>query len=450
MHFKQTVKQCGVAAILGGWLLGSAVVTGGCDDGLSVAAGDNGIEVRQSKNALCTRPVRDWRFNRLVYEGEVTGADDASLRYKQYEHIGRDSAVVLFLGGFADFVEKYEFLFTAKNEYPGRTVPSDETLADLPITFFSLDQVGHGKSDGLKSHIDDFDTYVENVKAMVDRIRTLKGTRLPLILMSHSMGGLEAARFAETYSDDVDGLIFSSPMWGIQEPPGVPTGMLRPLADFYVAAGLNTLCATPLGIDPTTLAAIAICQSDPTLSACFNNPSQPMCSALTMCLLQGQPNNCGLPPIDFAGLNALFQSLYMMPQGCSEMPDAEAICTVGGPEFQGTTSDFDFCVWSESHPLAGPQATFGWLSASYQGIDDMTTALSAIDMPTLVLTSPIDPIVIPETHTAVCGALPNCTLVPFISNPDEGLYYFHQLLAETDHASVIAAVRQFLTEFTRQ
>ena len=65
-------------------------------------------------------------------------------------------------------------------------------------------------------------------------------------------------------------------------------------------------------------------------------------------------------------------------------------------------------------------------------------------MPTLVLTSPIDPLVTPESHVAVCEALPNCTLVPFPPNPDEGIYFFHQLLGETHRAEVISVIRQFL------
>jgi pimeloyl-ACP methyl ester carboxylesterase len=182
------------------------------------------------------------------------------------------------------------------------------------------------------------------------------------------------------------------------------------------------------------------------LNACFNDPSLPMCGALTMCLLQGLPNDCGLPPIDFAGLSTLFQSLYLMPPGCHSMPDAEAACTFPGPDFNGTTTDYDFCVWTESHALANPNATFGWLAASYRGIDDMLDELQAVTVPTLVLSSPIDPIVVPEAHVEICNALSDCTYVPFPPNPDEGVYFFHSLLVETRNEDVIAVIRQFLSQ----
>ena len=163
-----------------------------------------------------------------------------------------------------------------------------------------------------------------------------------------------------------------------------------------------------------------------------------------MCLLQGLPNDCGMPPIDFAGLNALFQSFYAMEPGCHSNTDPVAACTVGGPDFNGGTTDVDYCLWAESHPLAGPPPTFGWLSAGYVGIDALMENLAAIDMPTLVLSSPIDPVVIPESHVAVCEALDDCTYAPFISDPDAGLYYFHNLLAETDRATTIGVVREYL------
>ncbi len=376
MYIEKDVQGI-VSSLLKATILVAAFGTlmGACE---SATGFDEGQKIVSDTTACRTAPTRDRRFKRIITEGYVRDANDVRIRYKQYEHIGNDAAYMIFIDGFADFIEKYEFLFTAKNEYPGPSVPRNETLADLPITFFSLDLVGHGESDGLPSHVDDADEYVENVLALINGIPKLKAHRRPIIVASHSMGGLVAMRFAESHPEFVDALVLSSPMWGIQEPPGVPAGILRDLSNFYVAAGLSTLCAMPDGIEPLTLAAMAACQTDPTLNACFNDPSLPMCGALTMCLLQGLPNDCGLPPIDFAGLSALFQSFYLMPPGCHTMPDAKAACTFPGPDFNGTTTDYDFCVWSESHPPAGPNATFGWLAASYDGIDDMIAGLAAV------------------------------------------------------------------------
>jgi pimeloyl-ACP methyl ester carboxylesterase len=437
-----STRSCGVKCFFT-CLLGMALIWSGtaCDD-IQEPTGEADIATKTA--ALKRHGKRDWRFGRIVTEGAFVGVHDEILRYKRYEHIGPDAAYVVFNGGFSGFLEKYEYLFTARNQYPGRGIPNDETLADLPFSFFAFDQVGHGASSGVRSHIDDFDDYVENLKRFIDHIWRLKHHIKPIILMGHSMGGLVAARFAEVYPEYTDALIAISPMWGIQEPAGVPEGMLRGLADFYVAAGLNTLCATPPGVDPVTFAAIAICHQDPTLNACFNDPTLPNCTDLTMCLLQGLPNDCGMPAIDFAGLSALFQSFYTMEPGCQTVPDPEAACTVDGPDFNGGTTDVEYCLWAESHPLAGPPPTFGWISAGYNGIDALMESLAVLEMPTLVLSSPIDPVVLPESHVTVCDALENCTYVPFTSDPDAGLYYFHHLLASSDKATPIAVVREYL------
>jgi pimeloyl-ACP methyl ester carboxylesterase len=285
---------------------------------------------------------------------------------------------------------------------------------------------------------------VENLKIFIDSIWKLKRHKRPIVLMGHSMGGLVVARFQETYPEYADALIAVSPMWGIQEPADVPPGMLRALGDFYVAAGLGELCARADGIDPITFAAIALCHQDPTLNACFNEPSNPMCASLTMCLLQGMPNDCGMPPIDFAGLNALFQSFYTMAPGCHTMPDPVSVCSPDSPEFYGGTTDFEYCLYSESHPLAGPDPTFGWISASFAGIDDLMENLSRIEAPTAVFSSPIDMVVPPESHVTVCDALSDCTYVPFISDPDAGNYYLHHLLASSDKATTVGAVQAYL------
>ena len=103
---------------------------------------------------------------------------------------------------------------------------------------------------------------------------------------------------------------------------------------------------------------------------------------------------------------------------------------------------------SVSHELAGPDMTFGWLHASFKAIDELNKPenLDSIrDIPTLILSTPIDPIVDPASHHAICGELNGCDeVVEFESNFATGPVYFHELLVEVDRASVIAEIRAFL------
>ena len=426
-------------------LLPIALATCACDDATGMMAAEKFSNAPGLQSAAAcyhgAHGVIDFRFGRVVTERWFVGSDDTLRRYKRYENIGRDEAFVVFLHGRGGYIERYDALFTARNGYPGYDVPIEETLADLPITFFSVELAGHGKSDGLRGHIDTVDTYVDDLKRFMDSIPRLRHHTKPIYLMSHSTGGLVSALFARQYPDMVDGLISSAPAYGVLPPPGVPDGALEQIVNFYVQVGLGTLCTSPEGIDIPTLGAIAACHGDPTLYACFNDPALPQCASLTQCLLAGQPNDCGMPPIDFAALKGAFEHLYTLEEGCQTGRDPIPACTFGGEDFSGMTTDYDYCVWSESHPLAGVSPTVGWIAAMYDGIAGLSPD---IDIPALLLVTPIDPLVPPTSQIGMCNAMPDCTLALFASNPDENVYFFHQLLLETRRAEVIGAIRTFL------
>ncbi len=410
--------------------------------GTSSAAGTYDIQASACHDS---KRQKDNRFNRIVSEHYFTGSDCTPRRYKKYEHRGADDAFVVFLHGRGGFAERYDALFTSLNGYPGPNVPIEETLADLPVTFFSVDLAGHGKSAGLKGHIDSVDTYVEDLRKLMDSVPRLKHHTRPIYLMSHSTGGLVTALFAQKYPESVDALISNAPAYGIEAPPGVPAGALQQLVNFYVQAGLDTLCSAPAGMDIPTLGAIAACHGNPTLNACFNDPSQPVCASLTNCLLQGLPNDCGAPAIDFAGLRNAFEYLYTLDDGCQTGRDPIAACTFGGPDFAGTTTDFDYCVWSESHSLAGVSPTMGWVAAMYDGIAQLTPDM---DVPTLILATPIDPIATYQSQVDMCTAMPDCTLAVFPPVPEQNIYFFHQMLLEQQRSDVIRVIRDFIVDQT--
>lgn len=98
----------------------------------------------------------DAKYNRLVATGEFNGVDGTKRRFRYYKALGRDHGLVLFLNGRMEFIEKYDALFTGKNEYPGDALRADQTLADLPVSFLTLDHYGQGasKEGTLPGHID--------------------------------------------------------------------------------------------------------------------------------------------------------------------------------------------------------------------------------------------------------------------------------------------------------
>lgn len=119
---------------------------------------------------------------------------------------GRASGSVLLVHGFAEHSARYDRvvdLWVARGLAVGR-----------------LDLRGHGRSEGLRGHVDAFSDYVRDVTAVLDtlgREPEWQPGRKP-VLFGHSMGGLIAAHAALALGDRVAGLALTSPFFGLAKP----------------------------------------------------------------------------------------------------------------------------------------------------------------------------------------------------------------------------------------
>lgn len=385
--------------------------------------------------ACKTTAALDKTYKRIVRTSTFTGADGLPVRYRVYGDLGHDKAAVVFLQGRAEFIEKYDVLFTGLHEFPVGAAPADQTLADLPITFVAIDHEGQGAStEGrVAAHIDDFNYYVEDVDKLFDRVPELEQRHTPVFLMAHSLGGLIAARYAQAHPHKIKGLILGSPMLGYLAPPPLSAEQLAGVAAFYAAPqpyglGLPKLCTAPPGISPEILVAIAAVHQDDTLRSCFYDPSQPICGMLTQCLLYGYPNECGLPAIDFAGLYGALLYLQSLPDGCPPRTPSCPDPTLG--------TDEAYCNYTEHSPLWAPDSTFGWLNQGFTA-QAAFAAGPAITVPTLILSDPHDQVVDASKHVCAAPFAGECSVVQF---PDYG----HELFATGERANTIAQARQFL------
>ena len=74
----------------------------------------------------------------------------------------------------------------------------------------AFDLRGHGRSEGLRCHVDRFDDYLDDVDRFLDAVRS-DHPELPIVLVGHSMGGLVTATFLAERRPRLLGAALSAP-----------------------------------------------------------------------------------------------------------------------------------------------------------------------------------------------------------------------------------------------
>ena len=107
--------------------------------------------------------------------------------------------IALLAHGYGEHIGRYEHVAAA--------------LLTHGAVVFGLDHMGHGKSDGERVLIEDFDDVVADLHSLAETAHKQR-PELPVVLIGHSMGGLIAARFAQLHRDTLTALILSGPVIG--------------------------------------------------------------------------------------------------------------------------------------------------------------------------------------------------------------------------------------------
>ncbi|MCD6426319.1 MAG: lysophospholipase [Anaerolineales bacterium] len=102
------------------------------------------------------------------------------------------------------------------NEHCGRYQHLAEYFTGAGFGVYGFDLIGHGKSDGTRSFVQNFATFTNPILTILDLI-TKQHPDLPIYLVGHSLGGLIGAKFLIDHQDKISGAILSGSLVSVPE-----------------------------------------------------------------------------------------------------------------------------------------------------------------------------------------------------------------------------------------
>lgn len=136
-------------------------------------------------------------------------------------------------------------------EHCGRYEEFASWLAARGIAVHGYDHRGHGRSEGVRCHVDRFDDFLDDLDAVLESVRS-EEPQLPTAILGHSMGGLVVAAFLADRRPPVAAGVLSAPVLmvgtGMSRARAAGARLIRRLAPrLALGAGLD---ANGLSRDP--------------------------------------------------------------------------------------------------------------------------------------------------------------------------------------------------------
>ena len=172
-------------------------------------------------------------------EGTFEGAGGASIYYQYWLPEGPVRAVFLLAHGAAEHCARYQHVA--------------EYFAEHGYAMAGLDHEGHGRSEGARGYVRNFDDFLETLGIFHAQINKDFGD-LPTILLGHSMGGLIGTSYLLDHQDDFAACILSGPAIKTDLEPGwLQMTIIRLLSAILPKMGVLPLDANGVCRDPETV-----------------------------------------------------------------------------------------------------------------------------------------------------------------------------------------------------
>jgi alpha-beta hydrolase superfamily lysophospholipase len=138
-------------------------------------------------------------MRRVSADRIALAGSEGELSVRVWEHAA-PARVVVLSHGYGEHAGRYEHVATE--------------LRDSGAVVYGPDHLGHGESGGERALVADFERVVDDLNAVVELARE-RHPGLPVVLVSHSMGGMVGARYAQRHGDGLAGMVLSAPSLGL-------------------------------------------------------------------------------------------------------------------------------------------------------------------------------------------------------------------------------------------
>jgi acylglycerol lipase len=179
-------------------------------------------------------------------EGKFEGYKGLKLYYQYWLPDGKPKAVLLVAHGLAEHSGRYKNLV--------------DYFVPKGYAVYALDHRGHGKSEGTRSYVDNFNDYLIDLKTFFDMVRK-DNNSVKIFLFGHSLGSTIATAYAIEHQEELAGLIVSGASL-------VPSTSVSPL--LLAMAGVVSALLPKMGV--TLLDASAISRDKAVVDAYVNDP----------------------------------------------------------------------------------------------------------------------------------------------------------------------------------